>query len=300
MTQISMSRRSRMGARFSQKRNYSGINKIQNTSLQNTDVQDAPPFGRRHLLQSLALGGTGLALSGCSAFDFLRDRNNPIRNFMARANDLTYGAHRTFVGRNTLAPEFTKADIRQSQRANGTTNPQEIDYLTEVKAGFENYTFKVYGLVNKPLSLRLDQLKNMQNRTQITRHDCVEGWSTIAEWTGVPLKTILDMAELKSDAHYVVFECYDTYNSRVGRVNYYESVDLIDAFHPQTILAHTMNGDPLPIRNGAPLRVRIERQLGYKMAKYLKSIRVVSHLDTIGFGKGGYWPDNGYEWYAGI
>ena len=117
---------------------------------------------------------------------------------------------------------------------------------------------------------------NMPSRTQITRHDCVEGWSCIAKWTGTPLSLVLDEAVVKPQARYVVFHCLDTIDrSLSGDVKYYGSIDLIDARHPQTILAYGLNGKPLPVENGAPLRVRVERQLGYKMPKYLYKIELV-------------------------
>ena len=139
----------------------------------------------------------------------------------------------------------------------------------------------------------------MPSRTQVTRHDCVEGWSCIAKWTGVPLSVVLDEAKPKPAARYVVFYCMDTIDQDDG-TKYYGSIDLIDARHPQTILAYGMNGKPLPIENGAPLRVRVERQLGYKMPKYLGKIELVDTFAQIGMGHGGYWEDNGYEWYGGI
>ena len=164
------------------------------------------------------------------------------------------------------------------------------------------YRLEVGGLVDKPLTLGLDTLRAMPSRTQITRHDCVEGWSCIAKWTGVPLSTILDEAKVKPAARYVVFHCYDTMEQGLsGEVKYYGSIDMIDARHPQTILAYGMNGKALPVANGAPLRVRVERQLGYKMSKYIRGIELVSSFAEIGDGKGGYWEDsNDYAWYAGI
>ena len=138
----------------------------------------------------------------------------------------------------------------------------------------------------------------MPSRTQITRHDCVEGWSAIGKWSGVPLGNILNMAQLNPEARFVVFYCADELERNDG--GYYESIDLVDAFHPQTLLAFALNDKPLAIANGAPLRLRVERQLGYKHAKYLMRIEAVSGLDAIGQGKGGYWEDRGYEWYAGI
>jgi DMSO/TMAO reductase YedYZ molybdopterin-dependent catalytic subunit len=154
----------------------------------------------------------------------------------------------------------------------------------------------VTGLVAHPLALGLDNIRRLPQRTQITRHDCVEGWSAIGEWTGPQLATILRGAGLAPEARFVVFRCADTLDG----APYYESIDLVDAFHPQTIVAHMLNGQPLPERNGAPLRMRIERQLGYKHAKYLTGLEVVADLSNIGAGRGGYWEDRAdYQWYAG-
>ncbi len=141
----------------------------------------------------------------------------------------------------------------------------------------------------------------MPSRTQITRHDCVEGWSCIAKWTGVQLSRVLDQAAIKPEARYVVFRCYDPIQDTPFEPAdlYYESIDLISARHPQTILAYGLNGQTLPVANGAPLRVRIEQQLGYKMAKYIRAIELVDSFDKIGGGNGGYWEDRGYDWYAG-
>ncbi|MEO6299020.1 MAG: molybdopterin-dependent oxidoreductase, partial [Paracoccaceae bacterium] len=160
---------------------------------------------------------------------------------------------------------------------------------------------KVTGLVEKPLTIPYNTLTAMPARTQITRHDCVEGWSTIAKWTGVPLSRVLDMAKPLMNARYAVFHCYDAIEKSLsGDVLYYESIDMVDAAHPQTILAWAMNDKPLPMANGAPLRLRVERQLGYKMAKYVHTIELVDSFAGLGAGRGGYWPDQGYEWYAGI
>ena len=146
-------------------------------------------------------------------------------------------------------------------------------------------------------TIPLADLRALPARTQTTRHDCVEGWSAIGKWAGVPLAEVLKRAGLKPSARYIVFHCADRY----GAETYYESVDLIDAFHPQTIIAHMLNGEPLPVKNGAPLRMRIERQLGYKHAKYTNGIEAVANLGAIRGGKGGYWEDTtGYQWYAGI
>jgi DMSO/TMAO reductase YedYZ molybdopterin-dependent catalytic subunit len=141
----------------------------------------------------------------------------------------------------------------------------------------------------------------MPSRTQITRHDCVEGWSAIGRWTGVQLSQVLAKAGLKPEARFIVFECADDLEQTLdGTGRYYESIDLVDAFHPQTILAYGLNGKDLPVENGAPLRLRVERQLGYKQAKYIMRITAAASLAEFGQGSGGFWEDRGYEWYAGI
>lgn len=207
------------------------------------------------------------------------------------------GAHRLLTNREALAPEYPLSAISPFFRGNGSTDPRNGDYPRHVEEGFVNWRLEVGGLVENPLSLDLENLRKLPQRTQVTRHDCVEGWSAIGEWTGPQLSVLLEAAGLREEAKFIVFRCADNLNGD----DYYESVDLIDAFHPQTIVAHSLNGSPLPIRNGAPLRMRIERQLGYKHAKYLTGIEAVASLDDIGKGQGGYWEDRaGYQWYAGI
>ena len=246
------------------------------------------------------LGGSGLLLGSCDVFDGL-SRDGAVRDVLESANNLTYRVQRAIAGRNALAEEFTEADIRQPQRPNGITNPDDEDYKALLANNFADWRLEVSGLVEKPLSYSLAQLQAMPSRTQITRHDCVEGWSCIAKWTGAPLSLVLDEAAPKPSARYVVFYCMDTIEQGLsGTFKYYGSIDLIDARHPQTILAYGMNGGPLPVENGAPLRVRVERQLGYKMPKYLRKIELVDSFAAIGMGHGGYWEDNGYEWYGGI
>jgi DMSO/TMAO reductase YedYZ molybdopterin-dependent catalytic subunit len=251
---------------------------------------------RRGLLAGLA-GLAALSLSGC-----IRLSQSPsFQQFLLGASGLNRRAQRLLQTRMGLAQEFTAADITPAFRGNGVTNPQAADYLALLAGGFAGYRLVVDGLVERPLSLSLDDLRARPGRTQITRHDCVEGWSCIGQWTGARLGPLLDSAGLKPAARYVVFHCFDEWQAGGGQaVRYYESVDLYDAHHPQTILAYEMNGQPLPVRHGAPVRLRIERQLGYKHAKYVRRIEVTGSLDHIGGGKGGYWEDQGYEWYAGI
>jgi DMSO/TMAO reductase YedYZ molybdopterin-dependent catalytic subunit len=208
------------------------------------------------------------------------------------------GAHRALAGgRPTLAPEYKASDISPEFRGNGSTNVDTPDYRAHEAAGFADWRFAVGGLVERSLSLSLAELRALPQRTQITRHDCVEGWSAIGQWTGPQLGLILEQAGVRPEARYIVFRCADTLSGS----RYYESCDMDDAFHPQTIVAHQLNGAPLPVKNGAPLRVRLERQLGYKHAKYLTGIEAVASLDGIAAGGGGYWEDrSGYQWYAGI
>jgi len=243
---------------------------------------------RRNVLAGL---GAGL-LTGCSKVA----ESGPMQKLFGLAEDWHRGVQRAIGGREALAREFSPADISPYFRGNGTMDPRDPVYLAHAATDFAEWTLAVGGLVEKPLELTLDQLRALPQRTQITRHDCVEGWSAIGQWTGPQLKTILEMAKLKREARYIVFRCAD----RIHDAPYYESIDLVDAFHPQTIVAHQLNGAPLPVKNGAPLRMRIERQLGYKHAKYVNAIEAVASLEPIAGGKGGYWEDRGYQWYAGI
>ena len=249
---------------------------------------------RRQMLlrSSTALGG--LLLSGCD-----RLSGSPsFRRILESAESLSYHSQRLLVGRQALAREFNQADQSPVFRSNGTSAPDTPEYNELLVDEFRQWRLKIHGLVVRPLDLSLNNLRLMPARTQITRHDCVEGWSAIGQWTGVPLSALLKMAGMRSATRYIVFYCADILET--GADPYYESIDLIDAFHPQTILAYDLNGKPLPIANGAPLRLRVERQLGYKHAKYVMRIEAVQHLGHIGGGKGGFWEDRGYEWYAGV
>jgi DMSO/TMAO reductase YedYZ molybdopterin-dependent catalytic subunit len=256
---------------------------------------------RRNLLSALAAIG-GLALSGCD-----RVASAPrFRSVLDAANSLTYRVQRLLIGADRLAREYSEADISPAFRPNGSTDPQDEGYRNLVGNHFADWRLKVHGLVEHELSLSLEELRALPARTQITRHDCVEGWSCIGKWTGLPLAGILSRAGVRPNARFVVFHCADTLDdggeSGVDpeSIRYYESIDLIDAVHPQTILAYDMNGKPLTVPHGAPLRLRLERQLGYKMAKYIMRIELVQSLAELHGGRGGYWEDRGYEWYAGI
>ncbi|MGB8867785.1 MAG: molybdopterin-binding protein [Rhodomicrobium sp.] len=257
----------------------------------------AERIGRRGILAGVAASLAALPLAGCDLFS----NSATVHKVLDSANALTLYAQRLLLSRHSLAQEFTEADISPYFKANGSTNPGDPDYVNLAQSGFKDWRLQVGGLVGNPLSLSLSELRAMPSRTQITRHDCVEGWSCIGKWTGVTLSTVLVKAGLKPDAKYIVFHCADSLEDTLDpRDKYYESVDLIDAFHPQTILAYDMNGAPLAVPHGAPLRLRAERQLGYKMAKYIMRIEAVASFGQIAGGRGGYWEDRGYEWYAGI
>jgi len=252
---------------------------------------------RRRFLIGAAAGAGSLLLGGCDRLV----QEDSVQRVLRAAESLTMKAQRALLSDKALAREFTEAEMSPVFRSNGTSMPDGEDYARLLEGKFADWRLEVVGLVQTPLKLSLADLKTLPARTQITRHDCVEGWSAIGKWTGVPLGLVLQAAGLDPRARYVVFECADELEKTLdGTGLYYESIDLVDAFHPQTILAYGMNGQDLPVEHGAPLRLRVERQLGYKQAKYIMRIKAVENFSDIGQGNGGFWEDRGYEWYAGI
>lgn len=248
---------------------------------------------RRGLIGSLGAGAGGLLLSGCDRIVAAPS----VKHVVGIGEALTMRAQRLLTNRSALAREFSASDMSPVFRTNGNTMPQSEAYQVHAGQRFAGWRLAVEGLVRRPQSVSLAQIKAMPTRTQITRHDCVEGWSAIGKWTGVPLKLLIDAAGALPAARYVVFHCADDFDGDP----YYESIDLIDAYHPQTILAWGMNDHLLSVGHGAPLRLRVERQLGYKQAKYVMRVELADSLDHIGAGKGGYWEDSAdYQWYAGI
>lgn len=240
---------------------------------------------RAALTGALATGG-GLLLAGC-------DSRSPL---IRSAEGLNYSAQRFLAGDN-LAREFALSERSPLFRENGNTMPDSADYARHLSDNFASWRLVIDGLVDRPQALSLGQLLGLPSRTQVTRHDCVEGWSAIAQWTGTPLGLLIERAGARAAARYAVFHCADTFSGRP----YYESIDLAEAFHPQTILAWGMNGARLPVGHGAPLRLRVERQLGYKQAKYVMRVELRDSLAGLYGGNGGLWEDlAGYEWYAGI
>lgn len=252
-----------------------------------------PIMTRRRFLKG-ALGGASLAaLAGCDNVT----RSSWFSRLLQSTERLTSFVQRTAIPAWALAKEYDESDISAVFPANGNTNPGTLDYAAKAENGFAGWNLLIDGLVTTPMLISLAAVKGMPSRTQITRHDCVEGWSAIGKWTGVPLGDLMHKVQPLLNARYAVFHCADVDDEGTP---YYESIAIQDCYHPQTILAYELNGQPLDIPHGAPLRLRFERQLGYKQAKYVERIELVESLSGIAGGKGGYWEDQGYEWYAGI
>ncbi len=248
---------------------------------------------RRSFLRAALMGVAGAVLAGC---DRISQSASGAR-VLESAEGVTRRVQKMLSPSSALAREYAESDISPVFRPNGSTMPDTDAYQALLENDFRDYRLRVDGLVDRPSSLSIDELKALGMRTQITRHDCVEGWSVIGKWQGTPLGRVLDHVGAKADARYVVFHCFDEMEADTP---YYESIDMDDARHPQTLLAYVLNDSPLPVANGAPLRLRVERQLGYKHAKYLQRIELVRDFGAIAGGRGGYWEDQGYEWYAGI
>jgi DMSO/TMAO reductase YedYZ molybdopterin-dependent catalytic subunit len=203
---------------------------------------------------------------------------------------LSYAAQRILTSQHSLAREFSRSEISKVAQIDGE-HPQSNPYQRLLAGSFTDWRLSVDGLVARPASFSLAQLKQFPSRSQITEHTCEEGWSYVAEWTGVPLSYILNLTGVLPGAKYVAFFPFD---------EAWDSLDMQDARHSQTLLAYAMNGQELPLDHGAPLRLRVPRQLGYKSVKYLARITVVDTLKNIGSGLGSSSPDAGYSWYAGI
>ena len=249
-------------------------------------------INRRKVLTGAAASLGALPLAGCDLYS----QNPTILKILDSAERLTESAQRLFLSQQSLAPEFTEADISPHFRANGSTDPDDPSYQSMAQSGFADWQLEVGGLVDHPLQLSLRDLRAMPSRTQITRHDCVEGWSVIGKWRGAQLRDVIAAAQPLTGARYVVFWCMDDDGSGT---KYYESLDMHQAIHPQAVLAYELNGEVIPPKNGAPIRLTVPTQLGYKSAKHVQKIEVVAGLGG-NYGRGGYWEDRGYEWFAGI
>ena len=203
---------------------------------------------------------------------------------------LTYGAQR-LLARHSMAREFPRNQISENPFAN-EVDPLGDDFKGRQAAGFVDWRVTVDGMAAHPTSFSLAELRSFPSSTQVTMIGCEEGWSYIAEWTGVPLSYILDRVGALPQVRYVVY--------RSIQADWWESIDMADALHPQTLLALSMNGNQLPVPFGGPLRLRVPRQLGYKNVKYINRLTLTDNLKSLGKGTGGANSDAGYAWYAGI
>jgi DMSO/TMAO reductase YedYZ molybdopterin-dependent catalytic subunit len=249
-------------------------------------------FSRRKLITTgiaaaAGLGGLGVAARLAQKYGLVPPDHGGIYGLGER---LTYASQRLLT-RHSLAREFARNQISKPPFAN------EIPPLNEAfkrlqAGGFADWQLSVNGMVAKPASFSLAQLRSYPSHSQITMVQCEEGWSYIAEWIGVPLYQILQAVEVHPQARYVVYSSIDP--------DWWESIDMADALHPQTFLTYGMNGDELPVGNGGPLRLRVSRQLGYKSVKYITHMTVTDNLKGFGKGLGSAAPEGGYAWYAGI
>ena len=252
-------------------------------------------LARRRFLGRAVGGACTLILAGCENLS----RSNWFPKVLGAGETLNQATHNLMGGRRSMAQEFTAADLSPQFRSNGTALPNNPQYKALAANDFGDYRLEVGGLVEKPAAFSLADLRALPSRTQITRHDCVEGWSAIGKWKGTKLSALLEAVRPKPEARYVVFYCADPMEAD-GTSPYYESIDMDDAYHVQTILAYDLNDKKLPVANGAPIRLRVERQLGYKQPKYLSAIELVADYAHIGKGRGGFWEDLGYDWFGGI
>jgi DMSO/TMAO reductase YedYZ molybdopterin-dependent catalytic subunit len=235
---------------------------------------------------------TGLAAtagaSGLAAAARLADRYglippNYVGGLYCAGDTLTYASQRLLT-RHSMAREFPRSQISKTPFANGKP-PGDEQFKRLASGGFADWRLAIDGLVARPASLSLAELKSYPSRSQITHLACEEGWSFIAEWIGVPLSYVLQAVGILPQARYVVYFSIQR--------NWWTSIDIADALHPQTFLTYGMNGGELPVGHGGPLRLRVARQLGYKNVKYITRLTVTDSLKEFS-------RKSSYSWYAGI
>jgi DMSO/TMAO reductase YedYZ molybdopterin-dependent catalytic subunit len=242
---------------------------------------------------------TGLAtaagLAGVTTAAKIADRYGFIppdhRGIFGAGETLTYAAQRILMSRHSMAREFSRAEISKVTPVNGK-HPQTDAYQRLLAGGFADWKLTIDGLVSRPTSFSLADLKRFPAYTQITHQACEEGWSFIAEWKGVRLSDVLNAVGIAPQAKWVFYISIDK--------DWWDSIDVPDAMHPQTFLAFGMNGQEIPLDHGAPIRLRVPRQLGYKSVKFVNHITVTDTMKGIGDGLGSASPAAGYSWYAGI
>lgn len=225
----------------------------------------------------------GTALNGSKGFNRFLNVVEPLNHAL--------------IGTRGLAQTYPESAITPDFPVESLPTPSGLEYTNLLSTHFRSYRLIVDGAVNRPQAFSLARLQTMPEISEITRHDCVDGWSAIAHWSGVRLSDVLKIVQPREDARYVLFYCMDRDERNVP---YYESLDLSQANHPQALLALRMNDKPVPIDHGAPVRLRVPTQLGYKSAKWIRRVEVVGTFARLYGGNGGYWEDQGYEWYAGI
>jgi DMSO/TMAO reductase YedYZ molybdopterin-dependent catalytic subunit len=230
-------------------------------------------MSRRQLLQLSGLSGIGLLLNGCRSTDFAEGVGNAIDPLNQRVEEL-------LLRPQALAAEYPISSIEpQELRLNSFDDVPKINLAT--------FKLVIDGAVNQPMQLSMNDLQKMPLQSMVIRHVCVEGWAAIVQWGGVRLRDLIALAQPHSSARYVYFTSGD---------GYYDSWDIPSALHPQTLLAYQMNGQPLPIDNGAPLRLAAPIKLGYKQSKWVTKVTVMNQLPS----RKGYWEDKGYEWFGGL
>jgi DMSO/TMAO reductase YedYZ molybdopterin-dependent catalytic subunit len=255
----------------------------------------------KRLSRRALIAGGGLAIGGVAAANWkMLSQASGYHGLLEFGDRFNMHAQRLAMWSRPLVPEYRPDQITPNHPVNGGFGASYVDpdpgYSVLVKEGFRSWRLVIDGLVRRPLSLSLPEILSLPMRSQITMHSCDEGWSAIAKWSGVQLSEVLARSGVLPGARYVVFHCMD----KIAGTNVYTSIDLLDAMHPQTLLAYRFNDQPLPVGHGAPLRLRIELQIGYKNAKHIQRIELTDSLAHIGQGKGGLFEDYGYQWYAGM
>ena len=249
-------------------------------------------ISRRNLITTGLAATAGLA--GLAVADRLAKSYGLIppdcRGLYGPGETLTYATQRLLT-RHSLAREFPRSMISKSPFANETAPPNEA-FKRLQNSGFSDWRLAVDGMVARPGLFSLADLKALAMRSQITEVVCEEGWSYIAEWIGTPLADVLNAVGPSPQARYVAYFSIDS--------EWWDSIDMGDALHPQTLLTWGMNDDNLPVGFGGPLRMRVPRQLGYKSVKYITRLTVTDSLKRFGKGLGSAAPEGGYSWYAGI
>ncbi len=233
------------------------------------------------------------ALGGCAKITNALNDAPQVHSALKVAEDLNHAV----IGTHGRAKLYAESDITRVFPTNGDDTPSSPEYQQLVRGRFAGYRLAIGGLVERPQTFDIAALRAIANLEEITRHDCVEGWSVVGKWRGVPLADMLGVVRPKRDARYVMFYSFDRDS---GGQQFYGSIDLAQAAHPQTQLALDLNGKPIDADHGGPVRLRIPTQLAYKSTKWVQRIELASTFQPIFGGKGGYWEDQGYEWYAGI